>query len=184
LTQWSAECAHIFSELHYRTTTTDCRGKICHLSHLLVAPPSARHSFVRAFDTARALAAMRRRGSPSAPEPPTVVNEQPAQPDDATASATASAVAGATADVGASVTASDQAQAEKEREVAGLSTPFDCNICLDMPGDPVVTACGHLYCWSCLYRVRFLEFFPRSAQLVRSRVSAAQHPALVLSINN
>jgi RING-type zinc-finger len=127
---------------------------------------------------------MRRRGSPSAPEPPTVVNEQPAQPEDATAgataSATASAVAGATADVGASVTASDQAQAEKEREAAGLSTPFDCNICLDMPGDPVVTACGHLYCWSCLYRVRFLEFFSGNAQLVRSHVFAAQHPALVL----
>jgi E3 ubiquitin-protein ligase RNF5 len=48
---------------------------------------------------------------------------------------------------------SDDATADKEREAAGLSTPFDCNICLDMPGDPVVTACGHLYCWSCLYRV-------------------------------
>lgn len=29
---------------------------------------------------------------------------------------------------------------------------FDCNICLESPHDPVVTLCGHLYCWPCIYR--------------------------------
>lgn len=29
---------------------------------------------------------------------------------------------------------------------------FDCNICLDFVSDPVVTLCGHLYCWPCIYR--------------------------------
>lgn len=29
---------------------------------------------------------------------------------------------------------------------------FDCNICLDLARNPVVTCCGHLFCWSCLYR--------------------------------
>lgn len=29
---------------------------------------------------------------------------------------------------------------------------FDCNICLDLGRDPVVTCCGHLFCWPCLYR--------------------------------
>lgn len=29
---------------------------------------------------------------------------------------------------------------------------FDCNICLDLAKDPVVTCCGHLFCWPCLYR--------------------------------
>lgn len=29
---------------------------------------------------------------------------------------------------------------------------FHCNICLDAVLEPVVTQCGHLYCWPCLYR--------------------------------
>ncbi|KAH7842523.1 hypothetical protein Vadar_006361 [Vaccinium darrowii] len=29
---------------------------------------------------------------------------------------------------------------------------FDCNICLELARDPVVTCCGHLFCWPCIYR--------------------------------
>lgn len=29
---------------------------------------------------------------------------------------------------------------------------FECNICLELARDPVVTLCGHLFCWPCLYR--------------------------------
>lgn len=29
---------------------------------------------------------------------------------------------------------------------------FECNICLDSARDPVVTLCGHLYCWPCIYK--------------------------------
>ncbi|KAM7251043.1 hypothetical protein ACFE04_022926 [Oxalis oulophora] len=29
---------------------------------------------------------------------------------------------------------------------------FDCNICLDSACDPVVSLCGHLYCWPCIYK--------------------------------
>ncbi|XP_016503095.1 E3 ubiquitin-protein ligase RMA1H1-like [Nicotiana tabacum] len=32
------------------------------------------------------------------------------------------------------------------------SACFDCNICLDFARDPVVTLCGHLYCWPCIYK--------------------------------
>lgn len=32
-----------------------------------------------------------------------------------------------------------------------ISACFDCNICLDFASDPVVTLCGHLYCWPCIY---------------------------------
>lgn len=29
---------------------------------------------------------------------------------------------------------------------------FSCNICLEPVTEPVVTRCGHLFCWPCLYR--------------------------------
>lgn len=29
---------------------------------------------------------------------------------------------------------------------------FECNVCLEVAQEPVVTLCGHLYCWPCLYR--------------------------------
>ncbi|VVB11345.1 unnamed protein product [Arabis nemorensis] len=35
---------------------------------------------------------------------------------------------------------------------ANESGCFDCNICLDTAHDPVVTLCGHLFCWACIYR--------------------------------
>ncbi|CAA2973082.1 E3 ubiquitin- ligase TRIM39-like [Olea europaea subsp. europaea] len=39
---------------------------------------------------------------------------------------------------------------EKNNGVEGSF--FDCNICLELAKDPVVTCCGHLFCWPCLYR--------------------------------
>ncbi|EYU23246.1 hypothetical protein MIMGU_mgv1a0214192mg, partial [Erythranthe guttata] len=29
----------------------------------------------------------------------------------------------------------------------------ECSICLDAARDPVLTCCGHLFCWPCFYRV-------------------------------
>ena len=43
----------------------------------------------------------------------------------------------------------DETVAVKPRNKA----QFECNICLDAARDPVVTQCGHLYCWPCLHRV-------------------------------
>ena len=42
------------------------------------------------------------------------------------------------------------------KEDKGYSDPqnayFECNICLELAQDPVVTQCGHLYCWPCIYK--------------------------------
>ncbi|KAL1554228.1 RING-type E3 ubiquitin transferase [Salvia divinorum] len=29
---------------------------------------------------------------------------------------------------------------------------FECNICFELAQEPIVTLCGHLYCWPCLYQ--------------------------------
>lgn len=34
---------------------------------------------------------------------------------------------------------------------------FDCNICLDFACEPVVTHCGHLCCWPCIYKWLHLQ---------------------------
>lgn len=38
------------------------------------------------------------------------------------------------------------------KESEKTSACFDCSICLDFASDPVVTLCGHLYCWPCIYK--------------------------------
>ena len=51
--------------------------------------------------------------------------------------------------------ASNSSEAEKHY--------FDCKICLEESKEPVVTLCGHLYCWTCLYdwaRVKHSETVP------------------------
>ena len=30
---------------------------------------------------------------------------------------------------------------------------FNCAICLDQPADPIVTMCGHMFCWECIREV-------------------------------
>lgn len=29
---------------------------------------------------------------------------------------------------------------------------FECNVCLDVAKEPVVSLCGHLFCWSCIHQ--------------------------------
>lgn len=49
---------------------------------------------------------------------------------------------------GAIVGASEEEPAERGKSVA----MFECNICFEMASEPVVTSCGHLFCWPCLYQ--------------------------------
>ncbi|XP_044977834.1 uncharacterized protein LOC123444988 [Hordeum vulgare subsp. vulgare] len=41
---------------------------------------------------------------------------------------------------------------EKSEERGKSVATFACNICFEMAGEPVVTSCGHLFCWPCLYQ--------------------------------
>ncbi|KAL0920415.1 hypothetical protein M5K25_009551 [Dendrobium thyrsiflorum] len=50
---------------------------------------------------------------------------------------------------------------------------FDCNICLDFAVDPVVTLCGHLYCWPCIYKWLHMEgrIPPQSCPVCKAALS-------------
>ena len=45
-----------------------------------------------------------------------------------------------------------RALAVTQKDDAPECSAFECNICYDVAESPVVTMCGHLYCWPCLYR--------------------------------
>ncbi|KAI6204416.1 hypothetical protein M3Y94_00672000 [Aphelenchoides besseyi] len=47
-----------------------------------------------------------------------------------------------------------------EDETTEDRSKFDCNICLESATDPVVSYCGHLYCWPCLHQ--WLETKPQN----------------------
>ncbi|GER45175.1 RING/U-box superfamily protein [Striga asiatica] len=34
---------------------------------------------------------------------------------------------------------------------------YDCSICLDLAQEPVLTCCGHLFCWPCFYQVSSVD---------------------------
>jgi E3 ubiquitin-protein ligase RNF5 len=55
-----------------------------------------------------------------------------------------------------------------------LEGTFDCNICLETASDPVVTLCGHLYCWGCIYKWLELREGPQcpicKAEIARERM--------------
>ncbi|ERN17594.1 E3 ubiquitin-protein ligase RNF185 isoform X2 [Amborella trichopoda] len=36
--------------------------------------------------------------------------------------------------------------------IGGDAGNFECNICFELAQDPIVTLCGHLFCWPCLYK--------------------------------
>ena len=47
-----------------------------------------------------------------------------------------------------------QEQEKDNEESNDAERSFECNICLDVARDAVVSMCGHLFCWPCLHQVR------------------------------
>ena len=51
----------------------------------------------------------------------------------------------------ASETANAEKSNEKEQEEED-NRSFECNICLDVARNAVISLCGHLFCWPCLHQ--------------------------------
>lgn len=59
---------------------------------------------------------------------------------------------------------------------APTESMFECNVCFDTPHDPVVTPCGHLYCWPCLYR--WMRLHPESPQCPVCKAAVDKHTVI------
>lgn len=65
-----------------------------------------------------------------------------------------------------------QLRLEQQSQMLGLedSSAFECNICLELSKEPVVTLCGHLYCWPCLYRWMQVQSYCRACPVCKAGV--------------
>ncbi|KAL6569771.1 hypothetical protein OROMI_014285 [Orobanche minor] len=48
---------------------------------------------------------------------------------------------------------------------------YDCNICLVMAKEPVLTCCGHLFCWPCFYQVSNVDSTSKECPVCKGEVS-------------
>jgi len=58
---------------------------------------------------------------------------------------------------------------EVKEENQTKDSNFECNICLDFIREPVVTYCGHLYCWPCIFA--WIEHGEKPCPVCKSAVS-------------
>uniref|UniRef100_A0A7S0P169 RING-type E3 ubiquitin transferase n=1 Tax=Calcidiscus leptoporus TaxID=127549 RepID=A0A7S0P169_9EUKA len=63
-------------------------------------------------------------------------------------------------------------QRERAPPSASGDGMFDCNICLEAVSDPVVTRCGHLYCWQCIYKWLQLRPHGQTCPICKRCISA------------
>ncbi|XAR72841.1 Ubiquitin--protein ligase [Bertholletia excelsa] len=55
-------------------------------------------------------------------------------------------------------------------ETSTPSGDFECNICFELAEDPIVTLCGHLYCWPCLYKWLHLHSYSHECPVCKALI--------------
>ncbi|CAN6461271.1 unnamed protein product [Victoria cruziana] len=48
---------------------------------------------------------------------------------------------------------------------------FECNICFEIAKEPVVTSCGHLFCWPCLYQWLYIHSCTKECPVCKGLVT-------------
>ncbi|EOA27225.1 hypothetical protein CARUB_v10023334mg [Capsella rubella] len=51
---------------------------------------------------------------------------------------------------------------------------FDCNICLEKAEDPILTCCGHLFCWGCFYQLPLIYLNIKECPVCDGEVTDAE----------
>lgn len=71
-------------------------------------------------------------------------------------------------------TMEEEASDEESKENAqNISANFECNVCFEMATEPVVTSCGHLFCWPCLYQWLHVHSDHRECPVCKGEVTDA-----------
>lgn len=48
---------------------------------------------------------------------------------------------------------------------------YDCNICLDMAKEPILTCCGHLFCWVCFFKLPYVDSTAKECPVCKGEVT-------------
>lgn len=71
----------------------------------------------------------------------------------------------------ASGTAAPPSTREPDDKATRSAANFECNVCFDMAAEPVVTKCGHLFCWECLYQWLHVHSYHRECPVCKGQVA-------------
>ena len=56
-------------------------------------------------------------------------------------------------------------------ESSGIGENFECNICFQKANEAVVTCCGHLFCWPCLYRWLHVHSYHKECPVCKGSIA-------------
>ncbi|PIA35112.1 hypothetical protein AQUCO_03600048v1 [Aquilegia coerulea] len=60
---------------------------------------------------------------------------------------------------------------DSKKDQSSAVANFDCNVCLDVAQEPVVTSCGHLFCWPCLFQWLHIHCDHRECPVCKGEVT-------------
>lgn len=56
-------------------------------------------------------------------------------------------------------------------ETSAIGENFECNICFQKANEAVVTCCGHLFCWPCLYRWLHVHSYHKECPVCKGSIA-------------
>ncbi|TKY68201.1 E3 ubiquitin-protein ligase RMA2 [Spatholobus suberectus] len=62
-------------------------------------------------------------------------------------------------------------ETDASKEGGSTGNLFDCNICLEMARDPVLTCCGHLFCWPCFCQLAYVYSNAKECPVCKGEVT-------------